>query len=39
MEIIAVQGDAYRLKELADKLIGLKGIRISNDANQLKLCF
>jgi len=27
MEIIAVQGQAYRLTELADKLIALKGIR------------
>jgi CopG family nickel-responsive transcriptional regulator len=27
MEIIAVKGEAYRLTELADKLISLKGIR------------
>lgn len=27
MEIVAVQGQAYRLTQLADKLIGLKGIR------------
>lgn len=27
MEIIAVKGQAYRLTELADKLIALKGIR------------
>jgi CopG family nickel-responsive transcriptional regulator len=27
MEIVAVQGEAYRLTKLADKLIGLKGIR------------
>ena len=27
MEIVAVQGQAYRLTELADKLIALKGIR------------
>ena len=27
MEIIAVRGQAFRLTELADKLIGLKGIR------------
>jgi len=27
MEIIAVQGQAYRLTQLADKLIGLKGIK------------
>jgi len=27
MEIIAVKGEAYRLTKLADKLIGLKGIK------------
>ena len=27
MEIVAVQGLAYRLTELADKLIGLKGVK------------
>jgi CopG family nickel-responsive transcriptional regulator len=27
MEIIAVQGQAYRLTELSDKLVGIKGVK------------